>query len=69
VKTSFKLKLSDLQPLIRVPTSQWYKFGVEYKNIRTDSSGFALSGTLINNRKFTLNQLTKKFEFITKSDD
>lgn len=66
---SSKVKLSDLQPLMRVPTSQWYKFGIEYKNIRTDSSGFAISGTLINNRKFTLNQLTKKFEFVAKSDD
>lgn len=57
-------KLSDLQPLVRVFPSKWYKFGVEYKNIVTDSNGFAISGTLTNNCKFVLDQLTKKFKFV-----
>ena len=58
-------KLSDLQPLVRVFPDKWYKFGVEYKNVTKDSDGFALSGTLTNNRKFALDQLTKKFKFIS----
>ncbi len=57
-------KLSDLQPLLRVDPSKWYKFDVEYKNITKDSDGFALSGQLVDGRKFTLDQLTKKFKFV-----
>lgn len=64
MKPPIRVTLKDLQPLRLVPPAQWYKFGVEYKSITTDSKGFVQSGTLLSGRRFNLNQLTKKFEFV-----
>jgi hypothetical protein len=64
MKLLSRVTLKDLQPLLRIPPAKWYRFGVEYKSITTDSAGFVQSGTLLSGRRFNLNQLTKKFEFV-----
>ena len=64
MKLLSRVSLKNLQPLRLIPPAQWHRFGVEYKSITTDSKGFVQSGTLLSGRRFNLNQLTKKFEFV-----
>lgn len=63
--TSFIVKptLDQLKPLVKVPPDQWHKFGIEYRSVTKDSSGFVTGGQLQDGRRFTLNQLEKRFQF------
>lgn len=58
-----KPTVKDLQPLVKVFPSDWHKFGVEYKSVTKDSSGFVTGGQLQDGRRFTYNQLKKSYQF------
>ena len=55
--------LKDLQPLVNVLPDQWHKFGVEYRSVQTDASGFATSGQLHDGRRFTWDNLENRYRF------
>lgn len=58
-----KPTIKDLLPLVKIFPADWHKFGVEYKSVTKDSSGFVTGGQLQDGRRFTLNQLEKRFQF------
>lgn len=59
-----KPTIKDLLPLVKVLPDQWHKFGIEYRNVQKSSSGHVISGQLQDGRKFTLNHLTNRYQFI-----
>lgn len=58
-----KPTLDILNKLVKIFPADWHKFGVEYKSVTKDSSGFVTGGQLQDGRRFTLNQLEKRFQF------
>ena len=55
--------IADLKPLRKIFPRDWHKFGVEYKSILTDSSGFSIGGQLHDGRRFTWNNLENRYQF------
>lgn len=55
--------ISDLNQLTRIPPDSWHKFGVEYRSVQTDASGFATSGQLHDGRRFTWDNLENHYRF------
>ena len=58
-----KPTLDILSKLVKILPADWHKFGVEYKSVTKDSSGFVTGGQLQDGRRFTYNQLEKRFQF------
>ncbi len=58
-----KPTLDDLKPLRKILPRDWHKFGVEYRSVQTDSSGFATGGQLHDGRRFTWNNLENRYKF------
>lgn len=55
--------LTQLNPLRRILPADWHKFGINYKSMQTDSSGFPIGGQLVDGRRFTWSETKKQFQF------